>query len=199
MTKMPGSSYQALWDCLGDVIETASGEDGRGKAFAAKVKIARQLAGFYADSFNKPLRDIGNLYMGDKMDEFTMGQIVAPSFRWTEFVDPGVPQRPFENSREWMAAELTSAEFHCQRRLDQAEARKAGGGLGSRVGLGVYSLEELTKTSQIISDLWRHFDKVFPLPDPHDPPELTMIRHHNLQCNDVLIDPRTGNLTAVVD
>ncbi|KAL2258392.1 hypothetical protein VTK26DRAFT_8318 [Humicola hyalothermophila] len=186
MSRMPGRSLHDRW---------------RDVAFSAKEQIVRRLAGFCSDTFRAQLRGIGNLFLDDTgpvpdssaqdRGSFRVQRIVSGEFIWEGRIHAQVSRGPFQSSRDWLVARLSLAEMDCRERLSRFQDT-------APEDVDEDDVEDLQHTMDIISRLRRLLDDFFPPPGPGLGPERTMIVHHDLSRQNILVDDH-GNLTAVVD
>ncbi|KAH7010312.1 kinase-like domain-containing protein [Ilyonectria destructans] len=168
MERMPGKPLRHQW---------------RSMSIDAKAALVRAVAQFQAELLCPANRftSVGNILEADRASgTFRIGPMVSPIFFWGPHKRPDTPCDPFESSHDWLLARLNvvlSEQGRIIKETQQDEDRQ----------VAVRSLACAQK-------LCRLLPKFFP-PSTR---EETVLWHHDLSGNNILVDD-SGALAAIVD
>jgi aminoglycoside phosphotransferase (APT) family kinase protein len=166
-----------------------------------KEDMTKKLAQYQAELFSRDdarFRSIGNIYQSNS-DSQDIGSIVSMSFFWRSGSDKGPStasnRGPFPNSHAWLQARL-----HLMLATQSHLIATARDAISSAEAQHDSDNEDIIEDAEIAHSLATRLLALLPtIFPPDEPPGPTTLFHDDLHENNILVDPDTGAITAILD
>ncbi|KAL4780606.1 phosphotransferase enzyme family-domain-containing protein [Aspergillus varians] len=195
MDRIPGFPLSGKWKSM---------------AWSTKEQLVKQVARFTAGMFRSRFNAIGNLFSRSSGQDdsevqtenvqsirplgldpgaeispsVTVGQIVSVAFFWGDRLSQDVPRGPFQSSREWIESRLTITENESKQTVSTSDDED--------------DIEVAEDTIKLVKRLNILLPRFFPIEQGAGEPEQTMLYHHDLSKENILVTD-SGTLAGVVD
>lgn len=173
MEKLPGKNLTDAWPEMDLEV--------KGRAIDALADYLDELYSCKAARFPA----IGNIYEKQTSDHnnessFTVDRIVSMNFYWGQRQHQIVDRGPFLTSVDWFNARLQLLDQESDEFLASNSAD-----------------EHCKKTAENTKDFVKRLRKLIPYLCPQD--DIFVLHHDDLNPDNILVDPKTGQLTGIVD